>query len=150
MTLQYILSYGLAIVSTYGEQLLALHGRFDPAFKTKPPFRFSFYFFISGLFALIFSLCSRKVAPVDWDGAAIRGKISMAFSVSGIVISIIAVLVCVLVFYTKDNSWGGTAHSVLIIPGLVCQKQVWRVWTCKNISQYVWDVLLIIARDTCV
>lgn len=56
-----------------------------------------------GLVALIFAIASKAAASSDWDGAHFRGRISFGFSLAGIVTSMIALLVFVLVFFTKDT-----------------------------------------------
>ena len=58
---------------------------------------------ISGLIALIFSCWSKAIVARDWDGALLRGKIAFGFAVTGIVVTVIAVLAFVLIFYTRDT-----------------------------------------------
>ena len=58
---------------------------------------------ISGLIALIFSCWSKATLARDWDGALLRGKIAFGFAVCGIVITVVAVLGFVLIFYTRDT-----------------------------------------------
>ena len=50
-----------------------------------------------------FAIASRISAPTDWEGARMKGKISMFISVAGIVTSVVAVMIFVLIFYTKDT-----------------------------------------------
>ena len=58
---------------------------------------------ISGLIALIFSCWSKATLARDWDGALLRGKIAFGFAVCGIVITVVAILGFVLIFYTRDT-----------------------------------------------
>ena len=58
---------------------------------------------ISGLIAVIFACWSKAIVARDWDGALLRGKIAFGFAVTGIVVTVIAVLAFVLIFYTRDT-----------------------------------------------
>ncbi|KAK2143894.1 hypothetical protein LSH36_803g00014 [Paralvinella palmiformis] len=58
---------------------------------------------IFGLVALVFSVMSKVAAPVDWESARIKGRIAMFISITGIVISVVAGVIVVLVFYTRDS-----------------------------------------------
>jgi hypothetical protein len=40
---------------------------------------------------------------MDWDGAQTKGRIALWFSIAGLVISVIALLGFVLVYFTKDT-----------------------------------------------
>ncbi len=60
--------------------------------------------YFAGLVAVIFSISSRHVGQMDWDGARLRSKIAMGLSVTGIILTIIGVLLFVLIYYTKDNN----------------------------------------------
>lgn len=57
----------------------------------------------AGCVAVGFAMSSRTAAPVDWESARIKGKISMIISVTGIVLTVIAALIFVMIFYTKDS-----------------------------------------------
>ncbi len=61
-------------------------------------------FLFPGLIALIFACWSKHSASRDWNGAMIKGRIAFWFSVAGIVITCLAILGFVLVFYTRDTS----------------------------------------------
>lgn len=61
-------------------------------------------FNILGLIAVGFAIASRYVSARDWDGAQMRGKIALFFSVTGIILSTIGVLIFVLIFFSKDSS----------------------------------------------
>ena len=58
----------------------------------------------SGVVALGFAIASRCAAPVDWEAARIKGKISMFVSITGIVITAVGVLIFVMIYYTRDTS----------------------------------------------
>ena len=59
--------------------------------------------FISGLIAVIFACWSKAIVARDWDGALLRGKIAFGVAVTGIVVTVIAILGFVLIFYTRDT-----------------------------------------------
>jgi hypothetical protein len=40
---------------------------------------------------------------MDWEGAQTKGRLALWFSIAGIVITVVAALVFVLVFFTKDT-----------------------------------------------
>ncbi|KAI0233401.1 hypothetical protein LSAT2_016330 [Lamellibrachia satsuma] len=63
-------------------------------FCINPPF---------GFVAMIFSILSRMVASTDYEGARMRGQISMFISIAGIIVSVVGLLVFVMIFYTKDT-----------------------------------------------
>lgn len=56
-----------------------------------------------GLLALGLSCWSRQTATMDWEGAQTKGRLALWFSIAGIVITVVAALVFVLVFFTKDT-----------------------------------------------
>lgn len=58
---------------------------------------------LAGLLALIFSCWSRQTATMDWDGAQAKGRIALWLAIAGLIITVIAVLVFVLAFFTKDT-----------------------------------------------
>jgi len=57
-----------------------------------------------GLFALIFSILSKHAASMDWDGAMLKGKISLGFSVTGIITAAIVGVALILIFFSRDSS----------------------------------------------
>ena len=61
------------------------------------------FILIPGLVAVGFAIASRMAAPLDWEGARIKGKISMFISITGIIITVIVGLAFILIFYTKDS-----------------------------------------------
>ncbi|CAD5122584.1 DgyrCDS10996 [Dimorphilus gyrociliatus] len=58
---------------------------------------------VIGLVALGFSCASRHIAPMDWEAARVRGKVAMVIAVTSITLSSIAILVVVLIFFTRDS-----------------------------------------------
>ena len=63
-------------------------------------------FYFTGLIALVFSCWSKHSSARDWNGAMVKGRIAFWFDVLGIVITCLAVLAFVLIFYTRDTaSW---------------------------------------------
>ena len=55
-----------------------------------------------GLVAVIFSISSRIASSTDYEGARVKGQISMFISIAGIIVTVIGGLVVVLIFFTKD------------------------------------------------
>lgn len=60
-------------------------------------------FSFAGFFAIIFACWSRHSAAMDWDGARVKGRIALWLAIAGIVLTVVAGLVFVLVFFTKDT-----------------------------------------------
>lgn len=56
-----------------------------------------------GLAALVFACWSRYTSSRDWDGAELKGRVSMYLSIAGIVISIVVLVIAVLFLFTKDT-----------------------------------------------
>lgn len=56
-----------------------------------------------GLLAVIFSCWSRQTSSMDWDGAQAKGRIALWLAVAGLVVTVIAALVFVLIYFTKDT-----------------------------------------------
>lgn len=56
-----------------------------------------------GSIAVGFAIASRVKASTDWDGARMRGQIAMVFSAIGIVTSIIAGLIAILILFSRDS-----------------------------------------------
>jgi len=56
-----------------------------------------------GLIAVVCSCWSIRTAEMDWNGARMKGKIALWLSISGVMTSLIAVVVYVLIMFTKDS-----------------------------------------------
>lgn len=50
-----------------------------------------------------FAIASQVKGSTDWDGARTKGQMALAFSVIGIVMSVIAGLVAVLIHFSRDS-----------------------------------------------
>ncbi len=93
--------------------------------------------FVSGLIALVFACWSKAIVARDWNGALIRGKIAFGFAVAGIVVTITALLLFVLIFYTRDI-W-----AIWITPTQipsVCAKRVSRCNKCQTCVNHTMQV----------
>lgn len=40
---------------------------------------------------------------MDWDGAQAKGRIALWLAIAGLIVSVVAALVFVLVYFTKDT-----------------------------------------------
>jgi hypothetical protein len=56
-----------------------------------------------GSIAVGFAIASQVKGSTDWNGARTNGQIALAFSVIGIVMSVIVGLVAVLIHFSRDS-----------------------------------------------
>lgn len=56
-----------------------------------------------GLLALIFSCWSLKTSEMSWEDGETKGKIALSLAIFGFVTSLLALLIYVLVVFTKES-----------------------------------------------